>query len=129
MGPSTVKVLSKVPSAVEREVHPARSRLARAADAANVVNAFVASGARLCELVIWVVGIFARAIVTRDWASFLSEIYEDVQPEVPGAGRNGTSETKAARFVPKCGTKRPLHRQRQRHGKCDGTCTANAMTR
>jgi hypothetical protein len=121
MGPFTVKVLSKVPSALERELHPARSRLARAADAANVAKALRVCDPRWAELITFVAGMIVCAIGARGWASFLSEIYEDVQPEVPGGIR--APETKAARFVPRGAGQSGQYTS---NGKCDGKGTANA---
>jgi hypothetical protein len=83
MGPFTVKVLSKVPSALERELHPARSRLARAADVASVANAARLFDLVSGELITLVAGMIVCAIGARGWASFLSEIYEVAQLEVP----------------------------------------------
>ena len=55
-----------------------------------------ASDTRCCELVILVAGMVARAIGARARASFLSEIYEEVQPEVPRGSRTGESKAPGA---------------------------------
>src|SRR5271155_3854862 len=77
-GPFTVKVLSNVPSALGCDLQPARRRVVQAASDMQ---------ASLCERVIFCVrrceaaisGTFANSARP----SFLSEIYEEAQPEVP----------------------------------------------
>ncbi|MGA7553901.1 MAG: hypothetical protein WBW54_09165, partial [Candidatus Acidiferrales bacterium] len=59
-------------------------------------------------------------IAARGWASFLSEIYEDVQPEVPGSIRTTKSEHRKPRLP-------ALSRKAGQSGRYTGNGTANAM--
>src|SRR5271169_455403 len=76
-GPLTVKVLSKVPSAVVCDRHPA-SRAA--AKSANKILERLREGFIFCRrLDVGVSGMCSEC----SRPSFLSEIYEEAQPEVP----------------------------------------------
>src|SRR5271156_2839047 len=82
-GPSTSKVLSSVPSAEGCALHPASSRAAQAASEIQP---------SLCARVIYCVRRLGTAIAGScnvcARPSFLSEIYERAQPEVPGTSNS-----------------------------------------
>src|SRR5271154_3769926 len=76
-GPSTVKVLSNVPSAVVCDRHPA-SRTA--AKSANEIQELLREGFIFCRRL----GVGGSGMCSEySRPSFLSEIYEEAQPEVP----------------------------------------------
>src|SRR5271156_629041 len=83
-GPFTANVLSNVPSALDCGLHPANSPAkSKAAQAASEIQPC------LCERVIFVFAV-GRLGISGTWNGsarppFLSEIYEDKQPEVPRA--------------------------------------------
>jgi hypothetical protein len=79
-GPFTVKVLSNVPSALGCDLHPASSKdVQTASDIQPSLCERVIF--RVCRLKAGISGIFGDGA----WPSFLSEIYEKAQPEVPRA--------------------------------------------